>query len=77
MKCLPKTAELVGGGTDHHHNIHNGLAIAVNAWLDIHKSQLDATVQVAVLCQLHHVYIAARTHVYRTTNATFIALYTN
>jgi hypothetical protein len=50
VKCLPKTAELVGGGTDHHHNIHNELAIAVNSRFDIHKSQLDVTGQVIVLC---------------------------
>ena len=52
VKCLPKTAELVGGGTDHHHNIHNELANTVNVQFDIHKSQLDAIVQVFVLCQL-------------------------
>jgi hypothetical protein len=62
VKCLPKTAELVGGGTDHHHTIHNELAIAVNSRFDIHKSQLDATVQVVVVYQLPRVYIAARTH---------------
>jgi hypothetical protein len=44
VKCLLKTAELVGCGTDHHHNIHNELAIVVNSWFDIDKSQLDATV---------------------------------
>jgi hypothetical protein len=44
VKCLLETAELVGCGTDHHHNIHNELAIVVNSWFDIDKSQLDATV---------------------------------
>jgi hypothetical protein len=77
VKCLPKTAELVSCGTDHHHNIHNELAIAVNSWFDIHKSQLDVTVQAVVLCQLP-VFILLYAHmsvILSRTNASFLALY--